>query len=120
MKNKEIDEKISIKELKCKSNLSLINNDDLKLILSYVNSKPIFFNDKRLLNIDEINDYKEDLLIDIECIPLIDLYDNYYVIYNLNVNEFQIYDISEDIIVKKNITIKNYIEELIEVVDRNV
>ena len=104
-------------ELKCKNKLSSINNEELKLLLSYVNSEPIFFNEKRLVSIDEINDYKEDLLIDIECIPLIDLYDNYYIIYNLKENEFQIYDISEDVIVEKNITIQKYIEELVTKID---
>ena len=104
-------------ELKCKDKLSSINNEELKLLLSYVNSEPIFFNEKRLVSIDEINDYKEDLLIDIECIPLIDLYDNYYIIYDLKENEFQIYDISEDIIVEKNITIQKYIDELVAKLD---
>lgn len=104
-------------ELKCKNKLSSINNEELKLLLSYVNSEPIFFNEKRLVSIDEINDYKEDLLIDIECIPLIDLYDNYYIIYNLKENEFQIYDISEDVIVEKNITIQKYIDELVTEID---
>lgn len=107
-------------ELKCKDKLLLINNEDLKLLLSYVNSEPIFFNEKKLVSIDEINDYKEDLLIDIECIPLIDLYDNYYIIYDLKENEFQIYDISEDVIVEKNISVNNYIKELVEHVDNNM
>ena len=104
-------------ELKCKDKLSSINNEELKLLLSYVNSEPIFFNEKRLVSIDEINDYKEDLLIDIECIPLIDLYDNYYIIYDLKENEFQIYDISEDVVVEKNITIQKYIDELVAKLD---
>lgn len=104
-------------ELKCKNKLSSINNEELKLLLSYINSEPIFFNEKRLVSIDEINDYKEDLLIDIECIPLIDLYDNNYIIYNLKENEFQIYDISEDVIVAKNITIQKYIDELVTKID---
>lgn len=104
-------------ELKCKDKLSSINNEELKLLLSYVNSEPIFFNEKRLVSIDEINDYKEDLLIDIECIPLIDLYDNYYIIYDLKGNEFQIYDISEDVVVEKNITIQKYIDELVAKLD---
>ena len=109
-----------MRELKCKDKLSLINNEELKLLLSYVNSEPIFFNEKRLVSIDEINDYKEDLLIDIECIPLIDLYDNYYIIYDLKENEFQIYDISEDVIVEKNISLNNYIKELVEHVNNNI
>ena len=107
-------------ELKCKDKLSSINNEELKLLLSYVNSKPIFFNEKRLVSIDEINDYKEDLLIDIECIPLIDLYDNYYIIYDLKENEFQMYCISDDVIVKKNISVNNYIKELVEHVNNNM
>lgn len=120
MNSDELKERKIANDLNCKTKISLIDNDELNLLMSYVNSDPIFFNEKRLVSVDEINDYKEDLLINIECIPLIDLYDNYYVIYNLKENEFQIYDISEDIIVKKNITIKNYIEELNKEINSNV
>ena len=99
-------------ELKCKEEIALINNDELNTVMSYVNNEPIFFGQKKLLSIDEINDYKKELLIDIECIPLIDLFDNNLIIYDLSKNEFQIYDISDDVVVKENISIKKYIDEL--------
>lgn len=99
-------------ELKCKEEIALINNDELNTVMSYVNKEPIFFGEKKLLSIDEINDYKKELLIDIECIPLIDLFDNNFIIYDLSKNKFQMYDISEDTVVKENISIKKYIDEL--------
>jgi len=95
-----------------------IDNDDLKQMIKWIKDEPIFFDEeKRLLSKSEILNYKEELTINIECIPLIDLFDNNYVIYNIEDKEFQIFDISDNSIVKRGISIDNYIELIREVIN---
>lgn len=77
-----------------------IDNDNLKTILSHMKTESIFFkNEQRLLSIEELLNYKEELNINIDhIIPLIDLYDNNFLIYNIKNDKFQILDISDDFI----------------------
>ena len=88
-------------------------NDELQEILMYVKDEPLFFDDeKRLLSKDEIINYKDELLIDINIIPLIDFFDNNYLIYNIDNNKFQMMDIFDNTIWKDIESIKNYINEI--------
>ena len=87
-----------------------IENLELKTILAFVKDEPIFFDDeKRLLSKHEILNYKVELKMDLDIIPLIDLYDNNYLIYNIQENKFQLFDISEEIIWKNVRSIISYI-----------
>ena len=92
-----------------------IKNEELQKILKFVEEVPIFFGEeKRLLSKSEIVNYKEefDIDLDVDIIPLIDLYDNNFLIYNISENKFQIMDISDDIIWKDIDSIQNYINEI--------
>ena len=92
-----------------------IENEELQEILKFVKEEPLFFGDeKRLLSKSEIINYKDELNIDLneDIIPLIDLYDNNFLIYNISKNKFQMMDISDDIIWKDVDSIHNYINEI--------
>ena len=92
-----------------------IKNEELQEILKFVTEEPIFFGDeKRLLSKSEIINYKDELNIDLneDIIPLIDLCDNNFLIYNISKNKFQMMDISDDIIWKDVDSIHNYINEI--------
>lgn len=90
-----------------------IDNFELNKILSFVKDEPIFFDEnKRLLSKSEIIEYKNELNISKEdIIPLIDLCDNNFVIYDIKKNGFIIMDISDDFI-RHIDSIKNYINLL--------
>ena len=87
-----------------------IDNSELKKILMFVKDEPIFFDDeKRLLSKQEILNYKVELQTNLDIVPLIDLYDNNYLIYNIAENQFQLLDISDDTIWKNVSSIIDYI-----------
>ena len=99
-----------------------IENEELKKILEFVKEEPLFFGDeKRLLSESEIINYKDELNIDLDedIIPLIDLYDNNFLIYNIEKNKFQIMDISNDIFWKDVDSIQKYINEILLVTQKN-
>lgn len=78
-------------------NTKNIKNETLKKILGYVREEPIFFDtEKRLLSSDEILNYKEELSCDVDMIPLVDTYDNEYLVYRVEKDQFQMFDISTD------------------------
>lgn len=92
-----------------------IENEELQEILKYVKDEPLFFGEeKRLLSKSEIINYKNEfnINIDVDIIPLIDLYDNNFLIYNIAENKFQMLDISDDKIWKNVDSISNYISEI--------
>jgi len=93
-----------------------INNSELNEISKYITKNALFFdNEKRLLSEDEIINYKEELMIEIDnIIPLIDLYDNIYLIYNIENNEFELLDISTEEVIKILDTISDYLKLLKE------
>lgn len=93
-----------------------INNSELNEIAKYITKNALFFdNEKRLLSEDEIINYKEELMIEIDnIIPLIDLYDNIYLIYNIENNEFELLDISTEEVIKILDTISDYLKLLRE------
>jgi len=93
-----------------------INNSELNEIAKYITKNALFFdNEKRLLSEDEIINYKEELMIEIDnIIPLIDLYDNIYLIYNIENNEFELLDISTEEVIKILDTISDYLKLLKE------
>lgn len=75
-----------------------IDNKDLQKILCFVKEEPIFFGfDKRLLSKPEIINYKNEFNINKDdIIPLVDLYDNEFLIYDIKINRFFIMDISDN------------------------
>lgn len=87
-------------------------NAELNDILEYVDKKrPIFFDDdKRLLSSDEIINYKKDLQISLDIIPLVDLQDNNFLVFDISAQKFKLCDISEEEMYKEIPSIKNYIE----------
>ena len=92
-----------------------IDNEELQEILKYVKDEPLFFGEeKRLLSKSEIANYKNEfnINIDVDIIPLIDLYDNNFLIYKIAENKFQMLDISDDKIWKNVDSISNYISEI--------
>lgn len=93
-----------------------IENQELQEILKYVGTEPIFFYDEmRLLSEKEIINYKEELGIKIDnIIPLIDLYDNDFLIYNTNENVFEKLNITYETFFDKTNTIEKYLELLKE------
>lgn len=85
------------KELEQLLNKKKIKNKDLNKILSYVIEEPLFFDtEKRLLSLDEILNYKDYLACNLDIIPLVDTYDNYYLVYKIEEDKFQMLDISVD------------------------
>lgn len=93
-----------------------MENQELQEILKYVGTEPIFFYDEmRLLSEEEIINYKEELGIKIDnIIPLIDLYDNDFLIYNTNENVFEKLNITDETFFDKTNTIEKYLELLKE------
>lgn len=92
-----------------------IANEELKEILSCVQDEPVFFEDEetsyRLVSKDEIENYPKHLGIQTKnIIPLIDLSDNNFLIYDIKSNAFQKMDISNDFIYNSLSSIKKYIE----------
>ena len=94
--------------------LNIANEDFKKILKLATNNQTILFdNDKRLLSKNEMLSYKDDLNISVEnIIPLIDLYDDNFLIYNINKNIFQLMDISSKKIYKDLDNIAEYIENI--------
>lgn len=93
--------------------VKLSNNEELKRIISFVKEESIFFDeDKRLLSRDEIINYKKYLNLNIDIIPLIDCWDNSFLVYNLNNQKFQMCDVSSETLYKDITSIENYIKLL--------
>ncbi len=85
------------KELEELLNKKDIKNNTLNKILSYVKDEPVFLKtEKRLLSLDEILNYKNELKCNLDIIPLIDECDNDFLVYNLKEKQFQMLDISSD------------------------
>ena len=64
----------------------------------------------RLLSKDEINNYKMELGIDIDnIVPLIDLFDNNFLIYNKVKNTFEKLNIVDETIYEREETIEKYL-----------
>ena len=90
-----------------------INNEELLKLIKYIKEEPVFISDNiRLLSIEEILNYKEELKIDKLIIPLIDLYDNNFLVFDIEKKEFQMLDISDEQFWKKVNSIENYISML--------
>lgn len=96
--------------------LKNINNNELQEILKYVEDEPVFFYDEmRLLSKEEIINYKKELNIEMDnIIPLIDLYDNNFLIYNINENVFEKLNIVDKTIFGKINSIEEYLKLLKE------
>ena len=64
----------------------------------------------RLLSKDEILNYKEELLVDVDnIIPLIYLYNNDFVIYDINKNVFATLNIVDEVIYDEKNSIDSYL-----------
>lgn len=99
-----------------KEKIELINNQELNEIINFVKDSPVFFadNTKRLLSMEEILNYKTELNINIDIIPLVDEGDNSFLIFNKKENKFQMCDISSELCYKNIENIKKYLELLEE------
>lgn len=83
---KRIEEKFKIKV-----------DGQLNKILMFCEDMPVLFdNEKRLLSIDEILDYETELKIESKVIPLIDCYDNDFLVYNIEKKCFEMFNISTE------------------------
>lgn len=90
-----------------------INNEELLKLIKYIKEEPVFISDNiRLLSIEEILNYKEELKIDKLIIPLIDLYDNNFLVFDIEKKEFQMLDISDEQFWKKVDSIEKYLNML--------
>lgn len=93
--------------------INRISNSELNEILNYCKDESIFFDkETRLLSISEIINYKEELKIKMDIIPIIDIYDNNYIVFDITNNQFAMMDISEEVIFKKLESIEEYIEKV--------
>ena len=93
---------------------SSINNKELQEILKYVEEEPVFLSSEmRLLSKEEILNYKEELSVEMDnIIPLIDLYDNNFLIYNITEDVFEKINIVDETVFGKTNTIENYLNLL--------
>ena len=93
-----------------------IDNNELQEILKYVEEEPIFFYDEmRLLSKEEIINYKEELNVEMDnIIPLIDLYDNDFLVYNIAENVFGKLSIDDETFFERTNSIENYLKLLRE------
>ena len=88
-----------------------ITNEELLKLVKYVKNEPIFISDNvRLLSMDEILNYKEELKIDKSIIPLIDLCDNNFLAFDIVNKEFQMLDISDEQFWKKIDNVRKYVK----------
>lgn len=95
--------------------IKLNENYDLKELLQIVQEEPIFFDDnKRLLSKGEIENYKKELNVNIEMIPLIDLGDNIFIVFDNTEKKFRKCDVSEESIYGNIFTVEKYIEQIYE------
>lgn len=101
----------TFKVLDFKSLLDL-KNKKLNTILNYVCDEPIFFAEsKRLLSKDEIENFEEQCECKInDYIPLIDIYDNDFIVYDSINNVFGVFNIVDESFFEKDI--EKIIEEL--------
>ncbi len=76
-----------------------INNKNLLELLEKVNREPIFLEDnQRLLSEDEILNYNAELEIVIKnIIPLIDFYDNNFLVYDELEKKFKMFNIVDEL-----------------------
>ncbi len=85
----------------------------LRTLLYFCKNEPIFFDiEKKLLSIDEILNSKEELQLTKDIIPLIDLYDNDFLGYDVLNKEFVKFNISTDDVYIKLDSIQIYIDML--------
>lgn len=86
---------------------------ELNEVLSLCKDGPIFFSEeKRLLSISEILNSKEEMQLEKDIIPIIDLYDNDFVGYDISSKEFVKFNISNELVFKKLESIREYIDLL--------
>lgn len=93
--------------------LKQTENDELIKLLSFCKEDAIFFDtETRLLSVDEILKSKEEFKLEKDIIPIIDLYNNIFVGFDINNNEFVKIDISEEVVFERLDTIEKYIDKL--------
>ena len=95
--------------------IEINKNNELKEILKLVKEDVVFLGEnKRLLSKGEIENYKEELAITIDIIPLIDLGDNIFIVYDNSDEKFKKCNISEEILYGEIHSIEKYIEQIYE------
>ncbi len=100
-------------EKKFEEQFSIKIDGELKEILSLCKGEPIFYEgEKRLLSIDEILNSKEELNLNENVIPIIDLYDNEFLVYDILNSHFTKFDISTETRFGKVDSIREYINSI--------
>lgn len=88
-------------------------NPQLEEIASFVGNQPIFFGkDLRLLSQEEILNYREELEINDELIPLIDANDNNFIVFDIRRQVFCKYSIADSTFFDDLSGINKYLEAL--------
>lgn len=97
-----------------KNKILSIENSKLQEILNYVKEDSVFFYENmRLVSWGEILNYMNELNIEkTDIIPLIDLYDNDFVIYDIKTDDFKCINIVDEFIYELPKPIESYLELL--------
>lgn len=93
-----------------------IKNEQLDEILKYITDHRIFFDDteEALLYDKEVINYKDELDIEADIIPIIDMNDNDYIVFDLISKKFQKFYIVEEMF-WADANIQEYIDRLKEI-----
>lgn len=76
-----------------------IGHEELNILLKKVGSESIFYDDNRLLSEDEIMNYKEEIGIQKEqIIPLMDCFNNEFLVFDIIDCSFKMYSIDDEIL----------------------
>ena len=97
-------------------NIEELKKDNIKLnkiISSITNDSVILKEDLRLLSKQEIENFKEDNMCEIDgLVPLFDISNNDFIVYIINSDTFGIYNIVDELLYEKNYNIDEIINLL--------
>lgn len=95
-------------------NLLKINNQNLNTILNYVSDEPILFEENhRLISKREIENFENEYQCKIDgIIPLIDVYDNDFIVYICDKNAFGMYNIVDELLFNEDYDVTEIIKQL--------
>lgn len=91
-----------------------INNEKLNKILNYINDESVFFKeDARLISKSEIENFEKECQCNINgMIPLIDVFNNDFIVYICDSDLFGMYNIVDELLFDKNYKIDEVIAQL--------
>lgn len=89
------------------------SNKEFIELFKFCKEEPeLFDKETRLLSISEIIKCKEELMIESNVIPIIDLYDNVFIAYDVLSKNFVRIDASDETVIRVIDSVKEYIEKL--------